>query len=35
MIPIGAFLCRAGWYLPSMRPAAPANMTSGMIIDLD
>lgn|SRR6516162_6291353 len=30
MMPIGAFFWRAGWYLPSMRPAAPVKMTSGM-----
>ena len=29
-MPIGAFFCRAGWYRPSMRPAAPVKMTSGM-----
>jgi hypothetical protein len=27
---IGAFFCLAGWYRPSIRPAAPVKMTSGM-----
>jgi hypothetical protein len=31
-MPIGAFFCRAGWYRPSMRPAAPVKMTSGMTV---
>src|SRR5215813_14283970 len=34
MIAIGAFFCRAGWYRPSMRPAGPVKMISGMAIDL-
>jgi hypothetical protein len=32
---IGAFFWRAGWYRPSIRPAGPVKMTSGIAIDLE
>src|ERR1044072_10043784 len=33
MIAIGAFFCRAGWYRPSMRPAGPAKIISGIAVE--
>src|SRR2546428_142109 len=30
---IGAFFCGAGWYRPSIRPAGPVKMTSGILLE--